>query len=556
MIRFFRNLFRRYNTPSIPFSSPEAAKMWSTWRTNSGLTITPERSLTYSPVWQAVDLITSDVARLPALVYERVESEFGEGKSKARAHPAYRLLRRHTGDMTAVMFIVRWLGHALLHGNGYARVVRDSVTGSPARLQWLHSDRVDPQMINGERVYRVNFDQSLHGMSGIVDVEADSILHLEGLALDEFGGQSIVGFARNTIGRMLSGERYSDDFFKNGAEPRGWLEVPDALDDDTYERLKKEFQERHQGKFHRLGILEDGIKYHQTGTSPKDAMLIELLAWGVKDIARFFNLPPHKLGDESRTSFASVESENRSYFNSSLGKWISRIECELTSKMLLPEEFMNDTHFVEFETKALFRADTNDRFNAYAIAVQNGIMSRNEARASENMNPYEGGEQFLTPLNMTTGAGMDEPPPTEDGNGSRQMPLISSESRVEAIRSVLEHSVERSVRYFVRSAAKAARKPHGFLAWLNEFESAQRKYATDVLSPALRAAGVPDSELAAEIAHVLEQASREFLQVTDRVAIDEPKAFETQILDTESKILALCDARIGEIMTQHWQNAA
>jgi hypothetical protein len=44
--------------------------------------------------------------------------------------------------------------------------------------------------------------------------------------------------------------------------------------------------------------------------------------------------------------------------------------------------------------------------DAYALGIQNGILSRNEARKKENLPPYDEGDDFLYPANMTV-AGED-----------------------------------------------------------------------------------------------------------------------------------------------------
>ena len=51
------------------------------------------------------------------------------------------------------------------------------------------------------------------------------------------------------------------------------------------------------------------------------------------------------------------------------------------------------------------RGDMSSRYTSYAQAITNGFMSANEVRALEDMNPRDGGDDFLTPLNMTTGKG-------------------------------------------------------------------------------------------------------------------------------------------------------
>lgn len=51
--------------------------------------------------------------------------------------------------------------------------------------------------------------------------------------------------------------------------------------------------------------------------------------------------------------------------------------------------------------EGLLRGDTKSRYDAYASALQNGWMSRNEVRVRENLNPINGGDVFLEALNMT-----------------------------------------------------------------------------------------------------------------------------------------------------------
>jgi len=50
--------------------------------------------------------------------------------------------------------------------------------------------------------------------------------------------------------------------------------------------------------------------------------------------------------------------------------------------------------FSEFETKDLLRASTEERFEAYDVAIRNGIMSPNDARKAENMPVRSGGNEY------------------------------------------------------------------------------------------------------------------------------------------------------------------
>ena len=48
---------------------------------------------------------------------------------------------------------------------------------------------------------------------------------------------------------------------------------------------------------------------------------------------------------------------------------------------------------------ALLRGKTIERYQAYQLAIQNGIYSPNEVRAKEDANPYDGGDVRLRQLN-------------------------------------------------------------------------------------------------------------------------------------------------------------
>lgn len=55
--------------------------------------------------------------------------------------------------------------------------------------------------------------------------------------------------------------------------------------------------------------------------------------------------------------------------------------------------------FAEHLLDGLLHGDTETKYNAYRTAILSGWMSKNEARALENLNPVDGFDEFLEPLN-------------------------------------------------------------------------------------------------------------------------------------------------------------
>lgn len=549
MLAAIKNWFRRswnIQDPNVPLTGGNISNYlgWGL-AAQSGEVVNTGTSLSYSPVWQGLDTITSDISRLPFIVYRRVEQFGGEGKERARNHPAYQIMRRHTGDMTTNLWLARMVGHALMYGNGYSRIFWDRQGVS--RLEWIHSDRVAAKREEGQYFYEVTYRGDTDGKEGVVRLMPNKMFHLVGLTLDELGGLSIVDYARNTIGRQLASERFGDDFFSNSALPSGWFQHPGEMSEEAQKRFIQAYERRHQGKGKRFraAILEEGMSYNAAGVSPEDALLVDFLRWGVKDVARFFNLPPHRLGDDSRTGYNSVEQENRSYYNTTLGKWVSRIEAEASWKLFTADELDADDLFVEAKQDALFKADTASRFQAYSLAITNGIMSRNEVRAAENLNPVEGGEEFLVPLNMGTPGKQQtsngQPVDDEDDDTQLEQPADTAD-RAARLHGIVSDILQRACRLLVNEAKKAASNPSRFLGWLNTVSTEYRSKLIEIVGPAativrLEAGDEDIDGLRQEIVTTLVQAAVDALLVA---AECQPTTLQARVCETLPELNETC----------------
>tara|TARA_E500000305_G_C3889632_1_gene173611 strand:- start:331 stop:663 length:333 start_codon:yes stop_codon:yes gene_type:complete len=78
--------------------------------------------------------------------------------------------------------------------------------------------------------------------------------------------------------------------------------------------------------------------------------------------------------------------------------WAKRIEQELESKLLTRQEASN--HYFKFALNDLFRGDMQARASFFTQMLQNGVMSINEVRSTEELNPIDGGDQHLVQVNQ------------------------------------------------------------------------------------------------------------------------------------------------------------
>ena len=141
------------------------------------------------------------------------------------------------------------------------------------------------------------------------------------------------------------------------------------------------------------------MKVTKLSIAPEEAQFLQSRMFQITEIARWFRLPPHMLGDLERATFSNVEQQDINFVKYSLAPWLKRWEQELNRKLLTQEEKKNT--FIEFNLDGLLRGDTQARGEFYTKMIASRVMSPNEVRRKENMNDYNGGDKFENPNTST-----------------------------------------------------------------------------------------------------------------------------------------------------------
>jgi HK97 family phage portal protein len=362
--------------------------------TTAGVFVSEEKALNVSAVFSAVKMLSEDIASLPLHLYFRD----GDVRRRAEWRPEYRLLN-HRPNWYQTAFDLResLMASLLLRGQAFCEIERN-VQGQPIALHFIEPTRVEvKQDLRSRRLY---FSVNQAGR-----LEWEDVFYLHAFSTDGIHGRGVVAQARESIGLSAATERFGADYFGNGANPGGVLRYEKKLDQDQVARLRESWNERHQGRAGGVAVLEDGMDYKQIGIPPEDSQFLETRKFQVTEIARWFRIPPHKLGDLERATFSNIEEQSMEYVRDTLRPWLVRIE-QAARQQLLPEAAA-DSYYFEHLTDAVLRGDIKTRYEAYAIGRQNGWLSANEIRKRENMNPIADGDQYLLPLNMVE-AGQEE----------------------------------------------------------------------------------------------------------------------------------------------------
>lgn len=388
---------RSIENPNIPLGDPT---LWNevfgtSFSTDSSVKVNQRTALMYSPVWQAVSLISGDVSGIPIKVYR---SRGAGQRDEVSTHPAARLTAgKANPEQSAFDFWRVMMVDALIWNNAFAFIDRTQ-SGVPMGLYPLLPDRTSSRRLPDGRLF---YESAIDGQSE--PFAPRDILHIRSIRVDGMDGLPLITQARNSFGLGLATEKFGSKFFANGAKAGGILEVPAAMSKTARDRVEQDFTRHYTGQdaWFKTVVLRENAKFHSVSIAPNEGQFLETRQEQVREVARWFNLPAHKLGDNSRTGYNTTAEENRAYLQGTLSHWLNTIRWECWDKLLTETEQRD--HVIEHDTMDLLRMDTKSRFEAYAVAINNRIMNPNEARGRENLPPYEGGDEFLVPMNMGQG---------------------------------------------------------------------------------------------------------------------------------------------------------
>lgn len=408
---------RRETVDPIHPRDPALAELFGLRRTVAGVDVTPESAMQLSAVFSCVKVLRESLSQLPLLLYERLEPK---GKRRAVEHPLFRVLhRRPNPEMTRVEFVEMMMTNALLRGSALAEITTNRA-GAVSALWPIPTQRVTPlRTRRGKLIYQVELPSGPPRT-----LSEDQVLHVRTPGSAGVMGQSIIAQNRNAIGLGMAAEGFGAAFFANGLTPSAVVTHEKTLSEPAQQNLRKSFDRFHGGleQKHRLLLLEEGMKYQTVTIPPEDAQFLETRKFNRSEIAGMFRVPPHLIADLERATFSNISEQDLGYTKHTIGPWAVRWEQALLVSLLTERE--QDRYFAEFLVDALLRADIQKRYEAYSQGRNWGWLSANDVRELENMDPVEGGDEYLIPLNMipTSEAG-------DAGPGSEPSRSADPESR-------------------------------------------------------------------------------------------------------------------------------
>lgn len=379
-------------------TDPAAFELFGVRPTYSGVNVSGQSALYVPAVLQAVRLISETIGSLPCKVYRETK----DGKEAAKDHTAYRIVHKRANEWTGAGELRTVLtADAIIHGNGFARVVRFE-DGRPFELHRLKPGTVTilEDKLTGAPVYRVSED------AGTTDYPHTEILHVP-----SFLGTSPITFGKEAIGLATILERHGAQFFASGARPTGVISNDKPQGGEAGAQavgnIRKSFREWLKGGTADPLILDAGWKYDAPAMTSTDAQFIENRTFQLAEIARVFGVPPHLIFDLNRATWGNAETMGASFLQLCLRPWLDRWQDAYATVLLTEDE--QDTAYFEFVVDDLLRADAAARTANMTALVTNRIMTPNEVRAILNLPPLSGGDDLINPHTTSNAAPIPAP---------------------------------------------------------------------------------------------------------------------------------------------------
>lgn len=388
-----RSLLGRKSAPQA-IDTPEklAQALGAGYESNSGQRVTTNSAMQQLVVFNCVRVLAESMGMLPCQLLKKTDRV----RLPATGHRLYPLITMAPNSyMTAQEFWELLVACLCLRGNFYAYKV--SALGNVGELLPLNPDIVTPKLKDDWTVeYTVNFK------SGTKVLTQDEIWHVRLFTLDGLNGLNPIAYARQALGLGQAMDAHAAKLFTNGAVTSGVLRTEQELSPEAFDRLKTEFQGEHMGvaNAYKPMILEMGLDWKPISLSAQDTQFIESKKLTEAQICGLFRVPPHLVASMEKMTLNNIEHMGMSFVNYSLVPIMTRIEHRIQVGLLNEKDRL--THYAKFNAGALMRGDLKGRYEAYAKGIQWSILSSNECRDLEDMNPREGGDVYLTPMNMTT----------------------------------------------------------------------------------------------------------------------------------------------------------
>ena len=383
---------------------------------NVYVTITPEeipvvegltaRQLyaTQANLHAVVSFLADSIAQLPLKVYTRN----GEtDRERDRTSKAALLLYRPNADQTAYEFINGLSTELLLMGIATVWLLPDPDSLSRLQLRLIPREWISTT----ERVtnYAPEMIRVMTGTGGHIDIPRTEFVQFRMYSPGNPGGyQSPLTALRQTLNEQIQADKFRTEVWSSSGRFNAYITRPKDVAPWTDEQKKafltafREGWGRGGSNAGKMPLLEDGMEIKPYQFNAQQAQYAEAKQLSREDVAAAYHVNPSLIWHTTTQTYASAKDNARALYADCLGPTIQMLQQRINS-FLLPMIGASPDTYVEFDMTEKLKGSFEERASILQSAVGGPWMTRNEARADNNMPPVEGGDELIVPLNVVEG---------------------------------------------------------------------------------------------------------------------------------------------------------
>ena len=372
-------------------------RLEAAFETSSGVTVTPDTAMRSPTIHALVTAVSRRISTLPVHVMERSEVDGKVEKKKLPNHPVAKLLRRPNEWQTSSNYWLDATSSLIRYGNFYAFKARGS-TGPIRNLNPMHAGSTDVEQNDD---LSLTYKTTLEG-GKFVEFKPSQVHHVRGPARNYVKGDSPIMDVRETIALEIAAESFGATLFGNGAMPSLIFEFAEGFlgfkTDEERRQFVDDFQAAYSGKgrFRSL-LMPHGVKVGSSVPIENDkAQFLETRKLQRSIIAGAFGIPPHLVGDLERGTFSNIEHQSLEFIQAVVLPYCRAFETAM-ERDLLTDEDRRGGIIIRFNLDGALRGDFKSRQEGQSIQRQMGVITANEWRKNENLNPIseeDGGDEY------------------------------------------------------------------------------------------------------------------------------------------------------------------
>jgi HK97 family phage portal protein len=394
------------------------------------LTLSDGTAQDYATIWRTqhqvrtvVSFLARNIAQLAVHHYQRVSDT---DRRRLADSPLAVLLGRPNPFTTRFRLFDTLVNDLGIYDVAYWAKVRGE-DGAPGALVRLDPRKTHP---TGDNPF-VPDGFEVRGGKGKRVLPADQVVWFHGYNPENArSGCSPIEALRRTLLEEWQANQYREQLWRNGARMSGYISRPvDApkWTDVAKGRFKLDWQGQYVGDGPNAGgtpILEDGMTFKSESVTPEQAEYLGARKLTREEVAAAYHVPLPMVGILEHATFSNIKEQHKQLYSDCLGPWLEMLTEELELQ-LLPEFDNTAGTYLEFNLQAKLAGSFEEQAAQLSSSVGAPWMTRNEARARQNLPQIDGGDELVTPLNVVVGGqaspadSVPEEPTTEFGRRPR-----------------------------------------------------------------------------------------------------------------------------------------